>query len=81
MPLLEQLEQGQTPGDRVKRVGKVVFKVRIRNTDAQRGKSGGYRVLYYLQRAEMIQLIEIYSKSDTTDISADEIEKLLSDIE
>ncbi len=46
-PVLIQLEAGETPGDRIQGLGSYrVYKARIRNSDAQRGKSGGYRVVY-----------------------------------
>ena len=44
-PVIEQIEQGETPGDQIQRTGHSVDKVRIRNSDAQRGKRGGYRML------------------------------------
>jgi hypothetical protein len=34
-----QLEQGETPGDQMQGTGYAVYKVRVPNTDAQRGKS------------------------------------------
>jgi len=36
------------------------IKVRLRNSDAQRGKSGGYRVIYYLKTKAKIILVTIY---------------------
>jgi mRNA-degrading endonuclease RelE of RelBE toxin-antitoxin system len=48
-PTIAQLESGETPGDQIPDVGYPVFKVRVRNSDAQRGKSGGYRIIYYLK--------------------------------
>lgn len=40
-PVIEQLEAGELPGDQIPDIGYSVFKVRVRNSDAQRGKSGG----------------------------------------
>lgn len=53
-PLVHQLERGDTPGDQIQRVQFTVYKVRIPNSDARRGKRGGYRVIYYLQKADFI---------------------------
>ena len=53
-PLIEQLEQGQTPGDRVRAKSHTVYKTRLPNQDSQRGKSGGYRVIYYIQTGKGI---------------------------
>ena len=68
-PLLAQLQTGDCPGDQISGITYAVFKVRLRNTDAQRGKSGGYRVIYYLKTKAKIILVTIYSKSDQGDIS------------
>jgi mRNA-degrading endonuclease RelE of RelBE toxin-antitoxin system len=45
-PLLDELGQGQTPGDQIPGVQYEVFKVRVKNSDSGKGKSGGYRVIY-----------------------------------
>ncbi|MEA5452386.1 type II toxin-antitoxin system RelE/ParE family toxin [Leptolyngbya sp. CCNP1308] len=68
-PLLAQLQAEDCPGDQISGIAYAVFKVRLRNTDAQRGKSGGYRVIYYLKTKTKIILVTIYSKSDQGDIS------------
>jgi mRNA-degrading endonuclease RelE of RelBE toxin-antitoxin system len=75
--VVDQLEAGQTPGDRIQNIAYVVYKVRVANSDIKRGKSAGYRVIYYLQKAEQIFLVYIYIKSDRTDIRPDEIEQML----
>lgn len=49
-PIIARLAAGETPGDRVQGTLYAVYKVRIANSDARRGTSGGYRVLYYLGR-------------------------------
>lgn len=78
-PVIEALGAGETPGDQVPGIGLPVYKVRIRNSDALRGKSGGYRCLYYLASPDQIVLVTIYSKSDTGDISADVLRRLIED--
>jgi mRNA-degrading endonuclease RelE of RelBE toxin-antitoxin system len=67
-PLVSQLKEGQTPGERLQGVERVAYKVRVANHDAQRGKSGGYRIIYYLRTDERIYLLVIYSKSDVENI-------------
>jgi mRNA-degrading endonuclease RelE of RelBE toxin-antitoxin system len=57
-----------------------VYKVRLRNTHAQRGKSGGYRVIYYVKIKEHIILLTIYTKTAQTDISVQEIRRLIEEI-
>ena len=76
-PVISQIEQGETPGDQIQRTGYTVFKVRIRNSDAQRGKSGGYRMLYYLKTPERVILVTIYSKTEQGDITAEEIRQII----
>jgi mRNA-degrading endonuclease RelE of RelBE toxin-antitoxin system len=80
-PLIDQLLQGETPGDRIKGVKSIVYKVRLKNSDVQKGKSGGYRALYYLKSQDKILLVTIYSKSDRTDIDAATIIDIITQYE
>jgi len=80
-PIIDELEAGEKPGDRIQGTDSIVYKVRIKNTDAQKGKSGGYRLIYYVQVESTIILITIYSKSDQTDISAEEIIQIIEELE
>jgi len=68
-PLIEDLETGNLPGDRLEGLDSyIVYKVRLPNRDAGRGKSGGYRVIYYVRRSDTIFLITIYSKTDQQNV-------------
>ena len=80
-PILEQIEAGEMPGDQVTGIGATVFKVRAPNRDAQRGSSGGYRMIYYMQTSDEIVLLTIYSKTEQGDISATELQTILQEIE
>ena len=40
-PVIEQLESGEIIGDQVTKVQHTIFKVRIRNSDIQKGKRSG----------------------------------------
>jgi mRNA-degrading endonuclease RelE of RelBE toxin-antitoxin system len=77
-PLIERLQRGEQIGEQVQGTGYAIFKVRIRNSDLKRGKSGGYRILYYLKTKTAIVLVTIYSKTEQADISAARIRKILS---
>jgi mRNA-degrading endonuclease RelE of RelBE toxin-antitoxin system len=77
-PLIEQLESGKLLGDQIPDIGYTVFKVRVRNSSAQKGKSGGYRIIYYLKTSDQILLITMYSKSEQSDITANEIREILT---
>ena len=77
-PLLDQLIQGETPGDRIQGLQSIVYKVRLKNSNAQKGKSGGYRVIYYLKSQDNILLVTLYSKSDRTDIAIETIVDIIT---
>jgi mRNA-degrading endonuclease RelE of RelBE toxin-antitoxin system len=77
-PVIDQLEAGELPGDQIPGIDYTLFKVRVKNSDAQRGKSGGYRVIYYLKTATLIILVTIYSKSDKSDITATEVREIIT---
>jgi len=80
-PLIDELANGETPGDQIQHVKRTVYKVRVPNRDAQKGKSGGYRVIYYIKTATRVVLLAIYSKSEQTDISTDEILRMIEAFE
>jgi len=80
-PVINQLETGELPGDKVTGIGYTIFKLRVKNSDIQKGKSGGYRVIYFLKTTDNIILVTIYSKSEREDISAKEIKQILSEFE
>lgn len=80
-PLIEQLESGETPGDQVKGVKHAVYKVRVKNSDVAKGKSGGYRVIYYIKAAEQIILIAIYAKTELANLQTEIIKRLIEDFE
>jgi mRNA-degrading endonuclease RelE of RelBE toxin-antitoxin system len=80
-PLIDQLQAGEIPGDRIAGIKYQVFKVRVKNSNIQKGKSGGYRVIYYLKNAQGIILTTIYSKSDLTDVSNEIIEQAIAQYE
>ena len=79
-PLIDQLIAGETPGDQVQSTGYTVYKARLPNRDAQRGKSGGYGVIYYIRTPKQIVLLTVYSKSDRSDNSADDIHAIITNL-
>ncbi len=78
--LVNQLERDERPGDKVPGVGHDVYKVRLKNPSAGKGKSGGFRVIYYLRLADQVILLTIYSKSAQSDISPQAIRDILDDL-
>jgi mRNA-degrading endonuclease RelE of RelBE toxin-antitoxin system len=75
----QELEMGNFLGDRITEVGEafMVYKVRIKNSDVKKGKSGGYRLIYQVESETSVLLLAIYSKSDQSDITAGEILEIL----
>ena len=80
-PLIEQLKSGRLPGDQIVGLDLVLFKVRVKNSDIQKGKSAGYRAIYYVKTPHQVILITIYSKSDQTDVEVSELREILSEYE
>lgn len=78
-PLIIDIQNGLLPGDQVTGTGYTIFKVRIPNRDVRKGKSGGYRLIYYLQTKADIILITIYSKAEQSDISASQIRRIVGE--
>ena len=76
-PVIKQLQQGELPGDKITGTGYSVFKLRVKNSDVTKGKSGGYRLIYYCQTATGIILLTIYTKSERVDIAAEDIKKII----
>ena len=77
-PVLEQLQLGEFLGVQIPDIGTPVMKVRIRNSDTKKGKSGGYRLIYWISSTKLIVLLDIYSKSDREDIEVDEIRQIIT---
>ena len=80
-PILDDLQAGNFQGDQIANVGYTVFKLRIKNRDNKKGKSSGYRVIYYVKTATSVFLVTIYSKSEQSNIPAAEIRCILANYE
>ena len=53
-------------------------KLRLKNSDAKKGKSGGYRLIYRFDPAlSLVELLAIYSKSDSQALTHVELTELL----
>jgi mRNA-degrading endonuclease RelE of RelBE toxin-antitoxin system len=79
--LVIQLQQGELPGDKIPNVGYNVYKARLRNRSAGRGKRSGFRVIYYVQRVDFVGMITIYFKSEQQDIRPERIRALIEQYE
>jgi mRNA-degrading endonuclease RelE of RelBE toxin-antitoxin system len=80
-PIIESLQTGELPGNRIVGLDRSIYKVRVRNSNANRGKSGGYRLIYYVKTSDRVILVTIYSKSEQEDIDRSEIEDIIAEFE
>jgi len=80
-PVLERIQNGDTPGKQIPGVKYAVFKVRAKNSDARKGARGGYRIIYYLPTPDKAILITIYSKSDQADVSIQRLRQIIQESE
>ncbi|MEA2047515.1 MAG: hypothetical protein U9O64_03610 [Campylobacterota bacterium] len=56
-------------------LGKECYKIRLKNSDNNKGKSSGYRVIYlHIENDLNIVLLSIYTKADFENISEKEID-------
>ncbi|MDF0555697.1 type II toxin-antitoxin system RelE/ParE family toxin [Kamptonema sp. UHCC 0994] len=64
--IIEQIQAGDFVGNRISGVGEdyVILKVRVKNSNIQKGTSSGYRLIYQVESSTSILLLTIYSKSD-----------------
>jgi len=81
--LIEKLQKGLVLGDRLSGFGDncYVYKVRAKNSNIQKGKSGGYRIIYLLESKTSILLLTIYSKSEQEDITTEQVKRILDNFE
>jgi len=77
--LIMRLMAGELPGDKIPRARLNVYKTRLANPSAKRGKSGGFRVIYFVRTVDFVMLISIYSKSEQEDITPEMIQRLVEE--
>ena len=77
---IARLENDERPGSAIVGVGHDVYKARLPNRSARRGKSGGFRVIYYVCIENSVILITIYSKTELADFDLSELRRLLSNL-
>ena len=75
LKLANELEKNPTMGVEL---GKNIFKIRVKNSDNNRGKSAGYRTITYsLNEKREVFLVTIYSKSEKENILGSELRELI----
>ena len=90
-PVIEQIQAGNFIGDRLTGMGEdyIILKVRVKNSNIQKGKSAGYRMIYQVESPSIVLLLTIYSKSvkrsypegNRTDISLNEIRSIIAEFD
>lgn len=75
--LIGDLERGERPGDQIPGVGLPTYKVRLPNVSARRGKSGGFRTIYYVKVEDHVILLTIFSKTDIENLTVAKIRGLV----
>jgi mRNA-degrading endonuclease RelE of RelBE toxin-antitoxin system len=90
-PVIEQIQAGNFIGDRIPGMGEdyIILKVRVKNSNIQKGKSAGYRMIYQVESPSIVLLLTIYSKSvkrsypegNRTDISLNEIRSIIAEFD
>ncbi len=69
--LAKVLEKDPTTGVSL---GNDIYKIRMANSSTNTGKRGGFRVVtYYLDKNDIVYLVEIYEKSSIENIPTEEL--------
>ena len=72
---LEMLQENPKMGIEL---GNNLYKIRVANSSKNQGKSSGYRVItYHIDESEKVSLVDIYDKSTTSNITKDELIKII----
>jgi len=76
LELADRLEKNPTLGTDL---GNNTYKIRMKNSDNNKGKSAGYRMITYcINEHEEIYLVTIYSKSEKENILDLELKELIA---
>ncbi len=60
-------------------LGDNIFKVRIANSSIPTGKSGGFRVITYYKKDDILYLVTIYSKTEQDTVLTERLRKIVRD--
>ena len=61
--------------------GNGIRKLRLRNSDLQTGKSGGYRLLYFVEdETSTLYMLLLYAKSDRENVLVNELQELINEV-
>jgi len=60
-------------------LGDNIFKVRVSNSSIPTGKSGGFRVITYYKKDDILYLVTIYSKTEQDTVLTERLRKIVRD--
>ena len=79
--ILAFIENFETEHKKAIKIKNYLYKIRIKNSDKNKGKSAGYRVYYYLKLEDHIVLLVIYDKSEIEMINEELLKDLIKDFD
>jgi mRNA-degrading endonuclease RelE of RelBE toxin-antitoxin system len=80
--VIQELEVSPYLGVSIPGYDGALWKLRVANTSAKRGKQGGFRIIYLIEESEKhCYLLLIYSKTEKSDVTSQEIEGLLRSLD
>ena len=80
--LLSELESGNLSGVPIPGLFNKVFKIRVASSDMKRGKSGGFRLIYYTEDVNSeVYLLTIYAKTKDETIPVKDIQAILKELD
>ena len=71
----------QLPGRRIRRTGFTVYKERLPNRSARRGKRGGFRIYYWVHKQDHLVLVAICSKTEHEGFIESELGRMIVNID
>lgn len=75
---LNEIEKAPYSADRIQGCKGPVFKGRMASRDMQKGKSGGFRIIYLIREGRReIHLLTLYPKGERENLDASEINQIL----
>ena len=79
LEIANKLENNPTIGINL---GNNTFKIRLKNSDNNKGKSAGYRIItYFVNEEKEVFLVTIYSKSEKENILDLELKELIENLD
>jgi len=60
-------------------LGENIFKVRVPNSSIPTGKSGGFRIITYYQKDDILYLVTMYSKTEKDTILTNKLRQIVKE--